>query len=115
MYTSTRDGQNGQHAPSHFGKPTTISVILNSLTCGIIPKDYKLPPPPPVPKGPARPSPPPEHLRPGPRRTIYPDLPLREKEQHQIPKRMRQQPQTSHRRPPIPTIFLTPPPEDGWI
>ncbi|TLD03888.1 hypothetical protein PgNI_11339 [Pyricularia grisea] len=113
-----KDGQNGQYAPRQHGTPTTISVILNCLTCGIIPKDYKLPPPPPTPRGPARPSPPADHLRPGPRRVIYPSLPQDEKrqqkQQQQAQRSLRQQ-AGANNRPPIPTIFVTPPPEDGWI
>ncbi|TLD24186.1 hypothetical protein PspLS_06983 [Pyricularia sp. CBS 133598] len=45
MHTTMKDGQNGQYAARQQGTPTTISVILNCLTCGMIPKDYKEPPP----------------------------------------------------------------------
>lgn len=52
MRTTQSNGQNGQNAARQRGTPTTISVILNCLTCGMIAKDYRQPQSPPAPEGP---------------------------------------------------------------
>ncbi|KAI6314881.1 hypothetical protein MCOR34_004826 [Pyricularia oryzae] len=107
MRTTQSNGQNGQNAVRQRGTPTTISVILNCLTCGMIAKDYRQPQSPPVPEGPVWHRPTADIFDPDVFTVMDLNMTMDEWQRLRFERNIRRE--TGTDRPPLPRILVTPP------